>query len=196
MTRQQRKRKRPTNSTSPLRTPRLRLKRKASRSGYVDGAWWPHTDDLAAELPDLLAVLSVRLGRISRVLYNVNEWVRAPKKLISNRRPVRLDGYRRQPVDTVEVLGLDGDRIALVVVPARTDPSDAHATMMTAAQPRNAVTVSDLLTISPRGRKRSKSAVTALERWESEGGTTASTGPATLWGPPERYAVSEEGSVP
>ena len=42
----------------PENTPRLRLKRKAPRTGYVDGAWWPHSDDLAAELPDLLAVLS------------------------------------------------------------------------------------------------------------------------------------------
>nr|WP_269770356.1 MULTISPECIES: DUF5994 family protein [Mycobacterium] len=52
----------------PLRTPRSRLKPKAHQSGYVDGAWWPRSDDLSAELPDLLAVLSVRLGRIDRVL--------------------------------------------------------------------------------------------------------------------------------
>lgn len=56
------------NSIVPARTPRLRLKPKAPQSGYVDGAWWPHSDDLRSELPDLLAVLSVRLGRIDRVL--------------------------------------------------------------------------------------------------------------------------------
>ena len=33
-------------------------------------------DDLAKELPDLLAVLSVRLGAIDRVLYNLAEWAR------------------------------------------------------------------------------------------------------------------------
>ncbi|BBY34428.1 hypothetical protein BST33_14015 [Mycolicibacter minnesotensis] len=171
MTRQQTTRKSPDNSTSPLRTPRLRLKRKDSPSGYVDGAWWPHTDDLVVELPDLLAVLSVRLGRISRVLYNLNEWICAPKKLVIDGRPVRLDGYRIQPIDTVEVLGLDGDRLTLMVVPARTGPSDAHAAMMTAAQPKNAVSVSDLLTASPRERERRNLAATALDRWESEGGT-------------------------
>src|ERR1700684_3652507 len=58
----------------PAQTPRLRLKPKAPQSGYVDGAWWPHSDELMAELPDLLSVLSVRLGPISRVMYNVNEW--------------------------------------------------------------------------------------------------------------------------
>jgi hypothetical protein len=32
--------------TPPENTPRLRLKPKAPISGYVDGAWWPHSDDL------------------------------------------------------------------------------------------------------------------------------------------------------
>lgn len=171
MTRQQTTRKSPDNSTSPLHTPRLRLKRKASPSGYVDGAWWPHTEDLVVELPDLLAVLSVRLGRISRVLYNLNEWDSAPKKLVIDGRPVRLDGYRIQPIDTVEVLGLDGDRLTLMVVPTRTGPTDAHDAMMTAAQSKGAVSVSDLLTASPRERERRNLAATALDRWESEGGT-------------------------
>ena len=77
--------------TPPEHTPRLRLKPKAPQSGHVDGAWWPHSDDLAAELPDLLAVLSVRLGRIDRVLYNVNEWAKPPsRKLETGGRLVRL----------------------------------------------------------------------------------------------------------
>jgi Family of unknown function (DUF5994) len=37
----------------PEHTPRLRLKPKAPQSGYVDGAWWPHSEDLTAERPDL-----------------------------------------------------------------------------------------------------------------------------------------------
>ncbi len=49
---------------APKTRPRLRLKPKAPTTGYVDGAWWPRSDDLAIELPDLLAVLSVRLGDI------------------------------------------------------------------------------------------------------------------------------------
>ena len=53
----------------PENTPRLRLKRKAPISGYVDGAWWPHSDDLPKGLPDLLTVLSVRLGTVARVMY-------------------------------------------------------------------------------------------------------------------------------
>jgi len=132
---------------SPVHTPRLRLKPKSPESGYVDGAWWPHSDDLAAELPDLLAVLSVRLGEIGRVIYKLGEWSSAPRKMTVGGRPVRLDGYRLQPVNTVEVLGLNRQRIVLLVVSPRADPDQAHAIMMTAAGPDNALTVDSLLRI-------------------------------------------------
>lgn len=171
----QQTRKNAQNSTVPARTPRLRLKPKAPQSGYVDGAWWPHTDELTVELPDLLAVLSVRLGRVSRVLYHLKAWTKAPRKFVAGGREVRLDGYRRQPINTIEVLGLDGDRIVLLVVPPRTDANDAHSTMMAAAQPNNAATVDGLLMVSPRDRARRTLAARARERWESEGGTITSS---------------------
>jgi Family of unknown function (DUF5994) len=58
--------------------------------------------DLPIELPDLLAVLSVRLGRIDQVMYNLNEWLTAPKRLKADRQPVRLAGDSGQPVSTTE----------------------------------------------------------------------------------------------
>jgi hypothetical protein len=137
-------------NSPPEHTPRLRLKPKATRSGYVDGAWWPRSDDLAAELPDLLAVLSVRLGRIDRVMYNLNEWAKAPAKLATGGRRVRLDGYQRQPINTLEVLGLNRNRIGLLVVPPNADPDGAHATLMAAAAPSNDSTVDSLLMGSAR----------------------------------------------
>jgi uncharacterized protein DUF5994 len=133
------------HATPPDFTPRLRLKPKAPLTGYVDGAWWPWSDDLASELPDLLAVLSVRLGRIERVMYNLGEWAKAPTKALFGERVVRLDGYRRQPINTLEVLGADRGRIVLLVVPPNTDPDQAHATMMAAAAPNNDATVDGLL---------------------------------------------------
>jgi hypothetical protein len=131
--------------TPPVHTPRLRLKPKAPQSGFVDGAWWPHSTDLTAELPDLLSVLSVRLGPISRVIYNVNEWASPPAKFVTGGRTVRLDGYQRQLVHTVEVLGLNRDKIALLVIAPRANPEQAHAIMMTAAGQDNASTIESLL---------------------------------------------------
>jgi uncharacterized protein DUF5994 len=132
--------------TPPDFTPRLRLKPKAPRSGYVDGAWWPWSDDLTSELPDLLAVLSVRLGRIERVMYNLGEWATAPAKAMLGERVVRLDGYRRQPINTLEVRGVNRERILLLVVPPNTDSDQAHAAMMAAAAPNNDSSTECLLT--------------------------------------------------
>jgi hypothetical protein len=129
----------------PEKTPRLRLKPKAPTTGYVDGAWWPHSEDLPTELPDLLAVLSVRLGPIDRVIYNVGEWATAPAKLMIGGRIVRLGSYQRQPVNTIELIGLSRSKIVLLVVPSRTDPARAHDIMMTAAAPKNASTTDVLL---------------------------------------------------
>jgi hypothetical protein len=129
----------------PENTPRLRLKRKAPVTGYVDGGWWPRDDDLATQLPDLLAVLSVRLGSVTRVTYNLDEWAKAPRKIPIGGRIVRLDGYRRQPHNTIGVLGGRGDKIVLLVVPAHTEPDRAHAMVMGAAETDNASTVDMLL---------------------------------------------------
>ncbi len=162
--------------TPPNYTPRLRLKPRAPETGYVDGAWWPHSDDLTKELSDLLAVLSVRLGAIDRVLYNLSEWAKAPAKLATGgRHVVRLDGYRRQPRNTLEVLGLNrsglnSNKILLLVVPPHTGPNRAHTIMMAAAAPNNDSTVDGLLMINVRDRAPRTQDDAMEERWESEGG--------------------------
>jgi len=136
-----------TDSThaGPETTPRLRLKPKAPTSGYVDGAWWPHSEDLETELPDLLAVLSVRLGSIDRVLYNLADWTTAPVKFSTGGGMVRLSGYHRQPGNTVEIIGRNRAKLVLLVVPSRTEPEHAHSIMMAAAAPADASTIDGLL---------------------------------------------------
>lgn len=159
-------------SASPVRTPRLRLKAKAPQTGHVDGAWWPRTDALLAELPDLLAVLSVRLGPIDRVLYNIGEWKTAPARLSFGERAIRLDGYRHQPAHTVEILGIDRRRMTLLVVPADTDPGEAHTAMMAAAAPAGVSTVDDLLALTLQHSEiQPVRAGADQERWESDGGS-------------------------
>jgi hypothetical protein len=158
--------------TPPEHTPRLRLKPKASHTGYVDGAWWPSSDDLIKELPDLLAVLAVRLGPVDRVLYKVGDWTRAPAKLVTADGAVRLDGYRLQLPNTIEVLGRRGDRTVLLVVPPHTEPDRAHTTLMAAAAANNESTADGLLMLSLQEGESSAERVAAQDRWDSEGGAT------------------------
>lgn len=161
--------------TPPAHTPRLRLKSKSSQRGCVDGAWWPRSADLTTELPDLLAVLSVRLGRIDRVLYNLNEWDKASRRLVTDTTTVRLDGYRLQPANTIEVLGLNQGRIVLLVVPPLSDPGDAHTALMSAVVPNDTSTVDSLLVISARDRDARTETEAARERWDSDGGHLVSS---------------------
>jgi hypothetical protein len=56
---------------------RLQLKPAHEAYGFVQGAWWPRSDQLGIELPPLLEALSARLGRIRRVIYDENSWAPA-----------------------------------------------------------------------------------------------------------------------
>jgi hypothetical protein len=120
-------------------TARLRLKPKGPQTGLVDGAWWPESACLEKELPDLVAVLSVRLGPVERVLCNLRSWADVPRKITFNGQVLRLGGYRRQSMDTIEVIGRRG-RLTLLVVPPKTGPEDAHTAMMAAASRENDAT--------------------------------------------------------
>jgi hypothetical protein len=129
---------------TPKIRPRLRLKPKAPATGYVDGAWWPRSDDLSHELPDLLTVLSVRLGAVKRVIFNLGDWATAPSEFEVSGAPVRLGGSTGQPVDTIQVVG-DKSRLILLVIPPGSEQSRAHDAMMSAATPDNDSSIEDLL---------------------------------------------------
>jgi Family of unknown function (DUF5994) len=171
-------RERPSNSLGRngalgARTPRFRLKPKADRRGYVDGAWWPRSDDLTTELPSLIAVLSVRRGAISRVMYNLNEWRITPTEIVIGGRAVQLDGCRGHLTNTVEVFCAKGNKIVLLVVPFHTDPEQAHAIVTTAAASGNVSSVDPLLMISAKDRESRKKRAAARERWVSQCGATS-----------------------
>jgi Family of unknown function (DUF5994) len=156
------------DATRGIRTPRFRLKPTAQGSGYVDGAWWPHSDDLMTQLPDLIAVLSMRLGAISCVIYNNTEWRITPAELASGGGVVQLEGYRGQPPNTVEVLGSKGNKLVLLVVPYHIDPDQAHGIVMAAAAPGDAASVDTLLMISVKDRETRTKRDAARERWDSQ----------------------------
>jgi hypothetical protein len=46
------------------------------------------------------------------VIYNLTEWAEAPNRLSTAGRVVRLGGYYRQPVSTIEVLGVNRSKMA------------------------------------------------------------------------------------
>ncbi|WP_280266405.1 DUF5994 family protein [Nocardia wallacei] len=148
-------------------TLRLRLKTNPAKTGYVDGAWWPYGDDLAAELPLMLAALAIRLGPVHRVSYNLAEWATAPGDLAIGGQAVRLDGHPYNTVHTIEVLDIADRRLVLLVIPPTTDADHAFTAMVSASATDNTATVDHLLAIRPSARRaRTKSAV-AQQRWNA-----------------------------
>jgi Family of unknown function (DUF5994) len=123
---------------------RLSVKPDAPTTGFVDGAWWPASRDLAAEVPALAAELTDRLGPIQSVSYSIGAWEPAPRKITIGTSAVRMAGYRAQDHDTVDVIG-DRRRLTLLVVPPETDPRAAHDALAAASGVGNTDNVATLL---------------------------------------------------
>nr|WP_246257633.1 DUF5994 family protein [Amycolatopsis anabasis] len=157
---------------------RVQLKPQvSSNTRFVDGAWWPRSRNLSAELPALLAALRPRLGRIERITYNLSIWDLAVRKAAIGDHVVRLDGFFSQAPDLVTVVGSSGrTRLTLLVVPPETADVAAHRVLMTASRPDNVDGTDVLLTAHPVtvaavvGGEFVGEPDRAAERWEGDGG--------------------------
>jgi hypothetical protein len=108
---------------------RLSLRDRAeSGSGFVDGAWWPRSRDLAVELPTLLAEVGKRAGRVERVAFGLSGWDAVDVRRLATRDGrIPLEGFRSIEEATVwlVVRGAGRSRVGLMVIPPDTDPDRA-----------------------------------------------------------------------
>ena len=126
--------------------PRLSLKAGRKTSGYVDGAWWPGSLDLASEIPSLVAQLAERWGAVDRVSYDLAAWLPAGRRIESGGRRVRLDSFSgRRPTDAIHVVGAGRPPLTLLVIPPATDPLEAVEILRCAGSEGNQQTVDALL---------------------------------------------------
>ncbi|HEX4357446.1 MAG TPA: DUF5994 family protein [Pseudonocardia sp.] len=138
----------PNSTIQRTDTARVALKpdlgARSRPTGFVDGAWWPESRDLAAQVPALLEALPAGLGRIERVSYNLDSWDTTTRGLRVDGTVVHLAGYRTQNRDTVDVIGRD-ELITLLVVPPDTAEDAAHRAMQAASSAGNKDGISALL---------------------------------------------------
>ncbi|TVL92510.1 DUF5994 family protein [Streptomyces sp. SAJ15] len=122
----------------------LRLETTRLREGILDGAWWPRSRDIAAELPNLITALSRHLGPITRVGLDASAWEELPTRLIIDDRVVRLDSF---PVGDGTVLITRGDKdlFSLLVVPPQATPDAARAAMAQAVRADNITSAEQIL---------------------------------------------------
>jgi len=138
--------------------------------GEVDGAWLSFSDDLDYEAPELVAALTQRLGPVDRVLYRLDEWQKAPRRVHAGGRSVHLDGYRFQPVHTLGVRTVDGARVVLLVVPPLMSESAAQVVLHSAGANGNAETVQQLLGLTLTDVPPFTDPIVSQQRWDSDGG--------------------------
>lgn len=136
-----------SDSDPAVQPSRVHLKAATPKTdqGYVDGAWWPRSRDLATELPALFAALATRLGVIERMAYNLGEWQPAARRLDTGGVRVKLGGFHYQGANTVDVTGRDGRRVTLLVVPPGTPAATARKISLAAADERNVERTGTLL---------------------------------------------------
>ncbi|ANB07121.1 hypothetical protein SAM40697_3163 [Streptomyces ambofaciens] len=117
----------------PLPLLRLRLTPRGVLPRRIDGVWWPHSRDLLAQLPQLLAALPTAWGDIVSVTVNGAAWSAGPGRMLVANQVVHLHkAAARHAPDTVVLLSPGHGRWDLLVVPPDTT-EEAAATLMAAA---------------------------------------------------------------
>lgn len=97
--------------------PRLAFCTRSTARGSVDGAWWPSSTDLGAELPDVLAVLGSRIGEVRRVVYDPSVWPPTPSRIIRRGVAISVDPYTLVSRETIYLIGTHSRDAVLFVVP-------------------------------------------------------------------------------
>ncbi|WP_236652071.1 DUF5994 family protein [Streptacidiphilus neutrinimicus] len=143
--------------------PRFALKPVGPPSGLLDGAWWPHSDDLAHELPLLIAELDHGWGRITRVTVDPRHWRQPlPARLRIAGHVIRIGWCAvEQDPHKLLLLSFGVRRCDLLVVPPQTDPTTAARLMAAATDPATRQTASALLAAA---------VALATNAWESDSG--------------------------
>ncbi|MEY9994968.1 hypothetical protein ABIE67_007000 [Streptomyces sp. V4I8] len=155
-------------------SPRLSLAPTGPAPALLDGAWWPRSRDLRAELPSLTAVLDPLWGRITRVTVNPTHWPVVPRKVPVAGHVVKVGWFlAEQDPHELLLLSYGMGRWNLLVVPPQTAPVSAAWLMAAASDPLGMSTASRLMEEAARLRRVSETDRAVEAVWDSEGGHEA-----------------------
>ncbi|MCT4352179.1 DUF5994 family protein [Streptomyces sp. Je 1-79] len=148
---------------------RISLTPKTTLVGQLDGAWWPHSRGLEAELPPLVDALAEPWGRITRVTVNPTRWPVIPHKVPVTGHTVHVGWFTEQDPDKMILLSYSVGRWDLLVIPPETEPAAAARLMSASTIPGSILTAEGLLAadaviggaVAARSRE---------DAWEAEGG--------------------------
>ncbi|WP_055602205.1 DUF5994 family protein [Streptomyces aureus] len=159
-----------TTALAPALSARLSLTPKTTLAGLLDGAWWPRSRDLAAELPPLVDALEGRYGRITRVTVNPTRWPVVPHKAAVTGHTVHVGWFTEQDPDKMILLSYSVGRCDLLVIPPETEPAAAAQLMTAAALPGSVLTAGALMSDETATGRRMRDARSSENDWETDGG--------------------------
>lgn len=129
----------------------LRLETTQSREGVLDGAWWPRSRDIGAELPALVRALTQYLGPLTRVGLDAVAWEGLPTRIVVDDHVVHIDSFAVGD-DTVLITRGDADIFSMLVIPPNASQEAAHAAMAQAVRPDNVTRAKQILIDTGTGR--------------------------------------------
>lgn len=106
---------------------RLRLTGQRVVAEHVDGAWWPASNRLEDELPDLIATIEQHLPSVALVAYSRDGWIAPPAQISvrNDHHPIELVGFDSDEPGAVIVIGEDGHHLTLRVIAPETEAREA-----------------------------------------------------------------------
>lgn len=104
-------------SPPTTKSARLAFCSRSEGRGGVDGAWWPGSNDLGAQLPDLVAVVGSMIGEVRRVVYDPSVWPPTPRRVIRRGVAISVDPYSLVTSETLYLIGTHSRDAVLYVVP-------------------------------------------------------------------------------
>lgn len=134
------------DGNAPLR---LRLDHDVARGG-LDGAWWPHSRDLAQQSADLVDHFPTEIGRVARLLYSGPDWDRdgdtpQVRRIRTEHGSVKLGSFPSDDTHVMVVTLASRERLRLLVVPWDADAALAESAMEAAADTDDNRTAEQLL---------------------------------------------------
>jgi Family of unknown function (DUF5994) len=153
---------------------RLFLKSADATPGLLDGAWWPRSRDLSAEIPALTDALDRCWRRITRITVNPAFWSVVPRKVAVTGHVVQVGWFTaEQDPHKLLLLSYTVGRLDLLVVPPTTGATAAARLMSAAADPLNLLTASGLIANEEAACNAAEADRGPEEEWESEGGASS-----------------------
>jgi hypothetical protein len=128
--------------------PRLAFCARSTARGGVDGAWWPSSTNLSAQLPDLVSILGLTIGEVRRVVYDPSVWPPTPPRIIKGSNAISVDPYPLVASDTIYLIGNHSRDAVLFVIPPKSAVAvvdQVLAAVSDATGPMNAFVLRHLL---------------------------------------------------